>query len=74
MQRFSSILVVVDEKTQNKSVVERAVPLAQRNQARVTVVNTVRESPRQAPRPFAPSSSTLSPGASCRPLKRNLSI
>jgi nucleotide-binding universal stress UspA family protein len=53
MQRFKSILVVVDEKTENRAVVERAVTLAQRNQARLTVVNTVREFPHQAPRPIA---------------------
>jgi nucleotide-binding universal stress UspA family protein len=54
MQRFNSILVVVDAKTDNRAVVERAVILAQRNQARLTVVNTVRELPRQAPRPITP--------------------
>ena len=51
MQRFNNILVVVDEKTENRAVVERAVILAQRNQARLTVVNIVRELPRQAPVP-----------------------
>jgi len=51
MQRFKNILVVVDEKTENRAVVERAVTLAQRNQARLTVVNTVKELPRQAPVP-----------------------
>jgi nucleotide-binding universal stress UspA family protein len=54
MQRFHNILVVIDEKTENKAVVERAATLAQRNQARVTVVNTVKELPRQAPRPVTP--------------------
>ena len=49
MQRFKNILVVIDEKTENRVVVERAVTLAQRNQARLTVVNTVKELPRQAP-------------------------
>ncbi len=48
MQRFKNILVVIDEKTENRVVVERAVTLAQRNQARLTVVNTVKEPPRQA--------------------------
>jgi nucleotide-binding universal stress UspA family protein len=52
MQRFTNILVVIDEKTENRVVVARAVTLAQRNQARVTVVNTVKELPRQAPRPL----------------------
>ena len=54
MQRFKNILVVVDEKTENRVVVERAVILAQRNQARLTVVNTVKELPRQAPVPDVP--------------------
>jgi nucleotide-binding universal stress UspA family protein len=48
MQRFKNILVVIDEKTENRVVVERAVTLAQRNQARLTVVNTVKEAPCQA--------------------------
>ncbi len=54
MQRFKDILVVVDEKTENRPVVERAVTLAQRNQARLTVVDTVRELPRLAPVPDVP--------------------
>ncbi len=54
MQRFKSILVVVDEKTENSAVVERAVTLAQRNQARLMVVNTVKELPRLAPVPDVP--------------------
>ena len=54
MQRFKNILVVVDEKTENRVVVERAVTLAQRNQARLTVVNTVEALPRQATMPDVP--------------------
>jgi nucleotide-binding universal stress UspA family protein len=54
MQRFKSILVVVDEKTESKTVVERAVTLAQRNQARLTIANTVRALPGPAPRPITP--------------------
>jgi len=54
MQRFKNILVVVDEKTENRAVVERAVTLAQRNQARLTVVNTVKELPCPAPAPDIP--------------------
>ena len=54
MQRFLNILVVIDEKTENRAVVERAVTLAQRNQARLTVVNTVKELPRQAAVPDVP--------------------
>ena len=48
MQRFKNILVVIDEKTDNRAVVERAVTLAQRNQARLTVVNTAKEPLREA--------------------------
>ena len=55
MQRFKSILVVIDEGTENRAVIERSVTLAQRNQARLTVVNTIRVLPRQAPRPMAPA-------------------
>jgi nucleotide-binding universal stress UspA family protein len=51
MQRFKNILVVVDEKTENRAVVERAVTLAQRNQASLMVVNTVKELPRPEPAP-----------------------
>jgi nucleotide-binding universal stress UspA family protein len=51
MERFKNILVVVDEKTENKGAVERAVTLARRNQARLTVANPVRALPRQVARP-----------------------
>jgi universal stress protein E len=54
MQRFKSILVVIDEKTENRVVIERAVTLAQRNQARLMVVNTVKELPHQATLPLVP--------------------
>jgi nucleotide-binding universal stress UspA family protein len=54
MQRFKNILVAVDEKTENRAVVERAVTLAQRNQARLMVVNTVKELPCPAPAPDIP--------------------
>ena len=45
MQRFKNILVGVDERTENRAVVERAVTLAQRNRAHLTVVNTVKALP-----------------------------
>lgn len=54
MQRFKSILVVVDEGTENRAVVERAVILAQRNQAHLTIANTVKALPPQVPRPTTP--------------------
>ena len=54
MQRFKNILVVVDEKTENRAVVERAVTLAQRNQASLTIVNTVGTLPRQVTQPDIP--------------------
>jgi len=62
MQRFKNILVVVKEKTENKTVVERAVTLAQRNEARVTVVNIVNELPRQSPRPLTTELPADAPG------------
>ena len=54
MKRFKNILVVIDGETENMAVVERAVILAQRNRARLTVVDTVAELPRQMPRPITP--------------------
>lgn len=54
MERFKRILVVVDEKTENRAVIERAVTVARRNRARLTIVNTVDELPRQVPRPVTP--------------------
>jgi nucleotide-binding universal stress UspA family protein len=54
MQRFRNVLVVADERTENGAVVERAVTLAQRNQARLTVVDTVGALPRPATMPDIP--------------------
>lgn len=54
MQRFKNILVVIDEKTENRAVVERAVTLAQRNQARLMVINIIKELPCPAPAPDIP--------------------
>lgn len=54
MQRFKSILVVVDENTENRAVVERAVAVARKGRGRLTIVNTVEELPRQAPGPITP--------------------
>lgn len=51
MERFKKILAVVDEGPENRVVVERAVGLARRNEARLTVVNTMRPVPPQAPGP-----------------------
>jgi hypothetical protein len=56
MQRFKNILVIVDESTENRAVVEWAVTLVQRKQSRLTVVNTVRAMPCQSPRPITPES------------------
>jgi nucleotide-binding universal stress UspA family protein len=49
MQRFKNILVVVDERAETRAVVERAVILAQRNQAHLTVANAVKAVPSQVP-------------------------
>jgi nucleotide-binding universal stress UspA family protein len=46
MQRFKNILFVRDEKTRNKAALERAVTLAKRNQAHLTVVAVIEELPR----------------------------
>lgn len=54
MKRFKNILVVIDGATPNEAVVERAVILAQENRARLTVVDTVAELPRQVVKPVTP--------------------
>jgi nucleotide-binding universal stress UspA family protein len=54
MQRFQNVLVVLDERTENRAVVERAVILAQRNQAQLTLANTARALPRPEPEPITP--------------------
>ena len=54
MQRFESILVVIDERTDNRAVVERAVILARRNHARLTIANAVRGIGREEPSAPAP--------------------
>jgi nucleotide-binding universal stress UspA family protein len=54
MQRFKNILVVIDDGVENGGVVQRAVTLAQRNHARLTVANAVKELPRLAPVPEIP--------------------
>jgi nucleotide-binding universal stress UspA family protein len=45
MQRFKNILVVIDQKNESGAVAERAVDLARRNGARVTLVCTIGELP-----------------------------
>jgi nucleotide-binding universal stress UspA family protein len=53
MQRFMNILVVMDKKTDSEALIERAVALSQRNQARLTFVNVLDELPRDIPAPVA---------------------
>ena len=45
MQRFKNILVVIDPQNESKAVIERAVDLASRNGARVTLVCTIDKLP-----------------------------
>ena len=45
MQRFKNILVVIDPRIESKAVIERAVDLARRNDARVTLVCTIDQPP-----------------------------
>ena len=49
MKRFENILVVLDRKTDNGALIERAVTLGQRNQARLTVVVVAAELPQDLP-------------------------
>ena len=46
MQRFKNILLVLDAKTESGAVLERAVTLAKKNQALLTVVDVIDELPR----------------------------
>jgi nucleotide-binding universal stress UspA family protein len=43
MQRFKNILVVIDPNNESKAVIERAVDLARRNQAHITLVSIIDE-------------------------------
>ena len=43
MKRFKNILVVLDRESGNEALIERAVTLSQRNQARLTVVTVAEE-------------------------------
>lgn len=49
MKRFENILVVLDRKTDSGALIERAVTLSQRNQARLTVVVVAEELPQDLP-------------------------
>jgi nucleotide-binding universal stress UspA family protein len=46
MQRFNNILLVYDDTEQRKLTLERAVNLATRNQARLTIISIIDEIPR----------------------------
>jgi nucleotide-binding universal stress UspA family protein len=46
MQRFKNILLVIDAKTESRAALERAITLAKRNQALLTVVDVIKELPR----------------------------
>jgi hypothetical protein len=45
MRRFKNILVVLDTRSDNRSLFEQAYDLALRNQAEITVVDIVQEAP-----------------------------
>ena len=53
MQRFKSILVVIDRNTDSEVLVKRAVTLAHRNQAHLNVITFSEELPPDTPAPFA---------------------
>jgi nucleotide-binding universal stress UspA family protein len=49
MQRFKKILVVIDPKTRNEALIDRAVTLSQRNNASLTVVTIAEDLSRNLP-------------------------
>ncbi len=51
MQRINNILVVIDRKTDSGALIDRAVTLDQRNQARLTIVTVAEEFPPELPTP-----------------------
>jgi hypothetical protein len=62
MQGFKNILVVIDPKTDSGALIERAVTLGQRNQARLTIVTVAEEFPPELPTPVAvPSTGVEAP-------------
>lgn len=54
MKRFKKILVVYDGEIDNRVLFERAVELAQRNQAALMVVEVIEEAPCEPPKPGRP--------------------
>ena len=53
MQRFNNFLVIIDRKTDGRALIEHAVTLGQRNQARLTIVTVAEEFPPELPTPVA---------------------
>ena len=53
MQRFNNFLVIIDRKTDGGALIEHAVTLGQRNQARLTIVTVAEEFPPELPTPAA---------------------
>jgi nucleotide-binding universal stress UspA family protein len=50
MQRFKKILVVIDPRTKDEALIDRAVTLSQRNNASLMVAMVVEESPSDSPK------------------------
>lgn len=51
MQRFKKILVVIDPKTKDEALIDRAVTLSQRNNASLTIITIVEDFSRSLPTP-----------------------
>ncbi len=58
IQQFKNILIAVGRKTRSKAILARGATLAQRNQARLTVIDVVEEAPGEAFR-LLPSGSPM---------------
>jgi universal stress protein E len=56
MQRFKNILIVLDYPIRSEALIERAVTLSQRNQARLTFITVDEERSRDMPTPVAAES------------------
>lgn len=62
MQRFKNILVVHDSETDNRALFGRAVRLARRNQASLTMVDVIAGAFHEEAKPGRPEAATPAPG------------
>jgi nucleotide-binding universal stress UspA family protein len=64
MQRFTNVLVIIDQRTESGTVVGQAADLARRNGARLTLVSTISELPPDGQKQLAAGISAASGGLS----------